>query len=336
MATIIYPETFAGSTKPGVWEPDVLGVGFSQQTLFLASDEEGPVVATVVKYVDAHTDPAKTPVLYVHGWSDYFFNRQFARFWARRGHPFYALDLRKYGRSLRDWQSPGQVEELIQYDEELVQACRLIRQDSGGQRRQRLLLAGHSTGGLVLSLWANRHPERVAGLVLNSPWLEFQGSALMRQFASAMIDPWNILTPRRELHLPKPEYYFRSMADSEQGQWQLHPVWRPPGGFPIYPSWVKAILNGHAEIAKGLSIEAPVWTVLAAESQIWSAWQARMQQVDIVLDVQEVAARISGLGSEVTLYRQTGAMHDVFASFQPARGQAYEALSRWADGYVVA
>lgn len=335
MVVITYPENYSASTAPGVWEPDVLGPGFSQQTLYLAHDEQGPVVATVVRYRGSRTCLEKTPVLYVHGWSDYFFNREYAKYWADRGHPFYALDLRKYGRSLREWHSPGLVDDLVQYDEEILQACRLIRRDTGSEvSKQPLLLCGHSTGGLVLSLWAHRNPERVAGLVLNSPWLEFQGSALMRQFASAMIDPWNILIPRRELHLPKPEYYFRSMSDAHHGQWRLHPVWRPPGGFPVYPSWVKAILSAHAEVAKGLSIQAPIWTVLSSESQFWSAWQTRMQQVDIVLDVNEVAARVPGLGREVTLYRQPGAMHDVFASYQPARAEAYAALGRWADGYV--
>ncbi len=334
MVVITYPEGFSSSTKPGVWEPDILGTGFTQQTLFLANDEEGPVVATLVRYVGPTTDRSKTPVLYVHGWSDYFFNHEYARFWADRGHPFYALDLRKYGRSLRQWHSPGLIDDLIQYDEELLQACRLIRRDTGGLQRQRLLLTGHSTGGLVLALWANRHPELVAGLVLNSPWLEFQGSALMRQFASAMIDPWHILTPRRELHLPKPEHYYRSMSDAHHGQWQLHQQWRPAGGFPIYPRWVKAVLSAHAEVAKGLTIQAPIFTVLSAESQFWSAWQTRMQQVDIVLDVEQVAARVAGLGREVTLYRQQGAMHDVFASQQPARTEAYAALRRWLDGYA--
>ena len=38
----------------------------------------------------------------MHGFADYFFQTPAADFWVERGYDFYALDLRKYGRSLRD------------------------------------------------------------------------------------------------------------------------------------------------------------------------------------------------------------------------------------------
>ncbi len=90
----------------GAWLPDVLGAGFEQLSLELGSDEEGPVVATLVRHlpplVPSRTGPLRnTDVLYVHGWSDYFFQTELARFWTGLGAGFYALDLRKYGRSLR-------------------------------------------------------------------------------------------------------------------------------------------------------------------------------------------------------------------------------------------
>ena len=34
-------------------------------------------------------------VLYVHGWSDYFFQTHLADFWNEQGFDFYALDLRR-------------------------------------------------------------------------------------------------------------------------------------------------------------------------------------------------------------------------------------------------
>ncbi|MFC0581041.1 alpha/beta hydrolase [Micrococcoides hystricis] len=332
---ITYPDSYASSTPPGQWVTDVLGSDFFARTLPLARDEEGEVVATLVKHAPEDKTLTKIPVLFVHGWSDYFFNRGFAEFWTDRGHPFYALDLRKYGRSLRSWQSPGLVNDLVQYDEEIWQAYRLIRSEHGSHQVPfQLILSGHSTGGLTLALWAHRNPRRVRAMVLNSPWLEFQGSALMRQFTAAMIDPWSVLTPRRELHLPKPEHYYRSMADTDSGEWSLHPTWRPRGGFPVYPAWVKAILSGHATVAQGLQIPAPIWVSLAAKSQFWSAWRSRMQQVDIVLDVEQVAARVFRLGPEVSLYRQRAAMHDVFASRAEVRAEAYAALERWRVGYL--
>ncbi len=110
------------------WAPDVLGDEFEQLTLPLGSDDEGEVVATLVRALPRRSawqralrwalgpgdarELADTDVLYVHGWSDYFFQKRLARFWTGRGARFFALDLRKYGRSLRPGQTPGYISDL--------------------------------------------------------------------------------------------------------------------------------------------------------------------------------------------------------------------------------
>src|SRR5690349_19130718 len=147
------------------WIPDVLGDEFEQLTLELAADDEGPVVATLVRALPGPRSlwdrlrGRRLPldgvdVLYVHGWSDYFFQKRLARFWTERGARFFALDLRKYGRSLRDGQTPGYITDLAAYDEDIAAA--LDAMDRGAAQpgpRRRLVLLGHSTGGLTLSLW---------------------------------------------------------------------------------------------------------------------------------------------------------------------------------------
>ncbi|MGH9060169.1 MAG: alpha/beta hydrolase, partial [Acidimicrobiales bacterium] len=96
---------------PVGWGPDVLGAGYQARIIPLGTDDEGEVVATLVR-----RDPspragraglAGTAVLYVHGYNDYFFQTDLADFFAERGATFYALDLRKYGRSLRPHHTPN-------------------------------------------------------------------------------------------------------------------------------------------------------------------------------------------------------------------------------------
>ena len=58
-------------------------------------------------------------MLHVHGFADYFFHTEYAEWWADRGYDFYALDLRKYGRSLRAHQTPNYVADLSEYFAEL-------------------------------------------------------------------------------------------------------------------------------------------------------------------------------------------------------------------------
>src|SRR5665647_2111091 len=117
------------------WQPDVLGPGYEALTLPLDDDDEGHVVATLVRY---RPEPALRParaVLYLHGWNDYFFQTELAEYWHGQGAAFYALDLRKYGRSLRPHQTPTYVDDLATYDEELDAAVRTIHHDLGGYAR---------------------------------------------------------------------------------------------------------------------------------------------------------------------------------------------------------
>ena len=79
------------------YQPDVLGAGYEQATLHFPDDFEGKVIATLVrKKADQATNKA---VLYIHGFIDYFFQTEMAERFNQQGFDFYALDLRKYGRS---------------------------------------------------------------------------------------------------------------------------------------------------------------------------------------------------------------------------------------------
>ena len=114
------PVDLDGPTTDMGWQPDVLGPGFQQRTLPLLDDDEGPVLATLVRHVPAHDpdafpDTPSTPrfvALWLHGWNDYFHQRELARAVARLGGAFHGLDLRKYGRSLREWQMHGYITSL--------------------------------------------------------------------------------------------------------------------------------------------------------------------------------------------------------------------------------
>ncbi|EMH0102058.1 alpha/beta hydrolase, partial [Acinetobacter baumannii] len=79
------------------YAPDILGAGYEQLTLNFPDDYEGKVVATLVR--KKATQPTQKAVLYIHGFLDYFFQTEMAEQFNAHGYDFYALDLRKYGRS---------------------------------------------------------------------------------------------------------------------------------------------------------------------------------------------------------------------------------------------
>jgi alpha-beta hydrolase superfamily lysophospholipase len=326
------------------WRPDVLGASFEQLTLPLGSDEEGELVATLVR----HRPPFRlrlgrgaasgADVLYVHGWSDYFFNPQLAEYWSNAGARFFALDLRKYGRSLRPGQTPGYITDLAAYDADIEAALSAMGHGTtdapGAASARPLILLGHSTGGLTLSLWAARHPRRAAALVLNSPWLEFQMSRVGREALTPMIAWGARFNPQGPLPNVDLGFYTRSVAKELDGEWEYSHEWRPDRGFTTHPAWLTGILAGHATVAAGIDVGAPVLTLLSARSTILPRWDAAMLTSDIVLVVDNIAERALKLGPQVSVARIDGALHDVFLSREPARGAAYRAITRWLRGYA--
>lgn len=323
----------------------VLGPDFLLRTLRLADDDEGEVVATLVRYaprpsgrwwraaeLSAALRPRRFDVLYLHGWSDYFFQADLARFWHGLGAQFYALDLRKYGRSLRDHQTAGYVTDVETYDEDLAAALAVIEGAGGGRRS--LVLTGHSAGGLVAALWAHRHPGRLAGLVLNAPWLEIPGSTFLRSISTPLLEQLARHQPRAPLPQVDPGHYSRTISAATGGEWTVDERWRPKPSMPVRPGWLLAMLTGHARVASGLAIDAPILVLLSDRTVISRTWTEDMRASDIVVDVHLVARRALELGPVVTVARVAGAVHDVVLSPRPVRERAYAEMRRWARGYL--
>ncbi|MGO2746582.1 alpha/beta hydrolase [Microbacterium sp.] len=340
------------------WVPDVLGDEFEQQTLPLGTDEQGEVVATLVRALPALPPPQpsgwerfvgrlrgepaeqKPPmlddvdVLYVHGWSDYFFQKRLARFWTSRGARFFALDLRKYGRSLRDGQTPGFIKHLSTYDEDIAVAREAMAADAPDGPR-RLVLLGHSTGGLILSIWASRHPEAADAVILNSPWLEFQ-IAPLRAAITPMVELQARLRPLEVAPQADLGFYARAqgeVADPDDPM-ETNPKWRPVPAMSVHAAWLRAILHGHRTVSDGLSIAAPVCVLLSARSAVPTHWSEELTSADSVLVVENIAHAALKLGSSVTVERVDGALHDVFLSRKRARDDAYARLERWVIGWA--
>lgn len=527
-----HPDDGAGTPPPPTaadgWVPDILP-GFERLTLELAPDEEGDVVATLVRPArgagsgadvgaggrtdeggagnpgegeaksireDAagsiHEDGAPdvgVDVLYVHGWNDYFFQTHVADFWERQGARFFALDLRKYGRSIREHQTPGFIRDLATYDEDIEAALvtmghpapapadatggdtALVGPDgsaptavssltgvlpagglaaaavralfseplsellsrgstaaesrpltegsstvedasgTGGPpavdpapdlltsasdpegsaelppspaatappadegrigagspptppssahvagseprhvahpgetledaahmepdpARRKLLLVGHSTGGLILSLWVSRHPGWADGLVLNSPWLEFQTRNLGRRLLEPGVRVHAALAPQNRMVNVDLGVYTRSISSRFDGEWDYDPTLRSDAGWHATPAWLSAILQGQEAVAKGLGITVPVLVLFSASSSLPLVWSEAAMHTDTVLDVVGVARRSADLGSHVTIVRVEGALHDVTLSAAPVREVVWTETERWFAAYM--
>jgi alpha-beta hydrolase superfamily lysophospholipase len=311
---------------------DVLGTGYTARTIPLPDDDEGEVVATLVHHRPTGT-PTGDAVLYLHGFSDYFFQTELADFHTARGSDFFALDLRKYGRSLREHQTPGYITDLRDYFAELDEAVRIIRAEYGARR---VMLNAHSTGGLIAAIWAHWVRERglVDAVVLNSPWLDMQGSWLVRTPGTEALDVIGKLKPSAVVRANEAGVYGYSLHHEQHGEWDFDTVWKPLGGFPVRAGWFRAVRRAHRWVHYGLDIRCPVLVMCSTGSRFPRSWNEEAQRFDTVLDADQIARWSPKLGRHVTLLRIEGGMHDLVLSAKPVRERVYAETARWLDAYL--
>ncbi len=315
---------------PDPWERDVLGAPYTARTLSLADDDEGPVVATLVHRPADVGTPTRQAVLHVHGFADYFFQTEAAQFWGQRGYDFYALDLRKHGRSLRPHQTPNFVADLRAYYEELDLAHELVSRD-----HDQVVLSAHSTGGLTVPLWLHDRGHPTAGVFLNAPWIDMHGDAFTRLMALPVIHRLGFFYPMREIPREVDGSYAMSLHRDHGGEWDFDLSWKPLESWPVYAGWIRAVRRGQARIARGLEIDAPVLLVSSDRSgHPTSPEDPDLTRTDVVLDVERMRRRAVQLSRHVTVAQVPGALHDVTLSPQPARTRVYDELRRWLSAYV--
>jgi alpha-beta hydrolase superfamily lysophospholipase len=284
------------------------------------------VVATLVHRPAGR--PSGRAVLHVHGFSDYFFQTRYAEHLTSLGYDFYAIDLRKCGRSLLPQQTHNFCRSLDEYYPELDAAIRLICERDG---HSSLVLSGHSTGGLLVPLWCSDRPELpVDAVVLNSPWLDLQGAFWLRtRVAAFVLDRVGRREPYRVIPRGVSGLYVESLHRAYQGEWDFDLAWKPKDSIPVRAGWLRAIRAGHRRIHDGLRLRGRVLVMTSARSSDPEEWSDDVTTTDIVLDVSQMTRWAPGLAEDVALVRIDGAMHDVFLSREPVRAEAYEHFTRW-------
>jgi alpha-beta hydrolase superfamily lysophospholipase len=273
--------------------------------------------------------------LYVHGFSDYFFQAELADFFAERGLAFFALDLRKSGRARQADQTAHYVSDLRLYDAELDRTLDVLAAEHPGLP---VVAVAHSTGGLILPLWLDRRRARpggvapVAGLVLNSPWFDLQGTPTQRGPITQALRVLARVRPMRTLP-PAVTTYGGTLHVSGTGEWDFDLALKPLEGFPVTFGWLNAIRRGHARLHRGLDVGVPSLVLRSERTHFSTAYSPADDRADTVLDVRQIARWAGCLGGETTVVPIADARHDVFLSLPEVRKQAYERVGSWLDDH---
>lgn len=320
------------------WQPDRLLEGFECCELPLvdaplAPGEPAdllPLTATLVRPVRADgVARQRHALLYVHGWNDYFFQRHLADEMTSLGYDFHALDLRRYGRSLRPGQLPGYIDDVAQYEAEFDAALEVLRRD-----HDLVTVMAHSAGGLFASLWAGSRPGAIDGLVLNSPWLAQSGNPLVQGAATAVATMLGPRLPTTVIPVQNNGLYRRTIEPSSANDWVMDEELKGTTSFKLRVGWFSAILVGQQRVQQGLSIDAPVLCLTSARSLFVKAWDEGMRSADTVLDVEAIGAAASRLGPHVTIVRIDGGLHDLALSAPGPRAVYFDEIRRWVAAYL--
>ena len=317
--------------------------GYWQHTFGLGPDPdgEGDLVATLVRR--GEPDPSATrAVLMVHGFTDYFFNTEQADHFAARGFAVYALDQHKCGRSWREGQTPHFTTDLARYDTELERTLDLIAEESPVAD---VLICAHSTGALIVALWLDRlrrrgeiARRRITGLVLNSPWLDLQGPAILRTAPTgAAIRAMSRINKKRVLRPPAEGGYGATLHKEFGGDFDYNLAWKPIGGFPVTFGWLHAVRRAQIKLHRGLDVGVPNLILRSDRSvrEVTDPAKAdEIQRGDAVLDVKQIARWAGCIGNRSTIVPIVDAKHDVFLSVPESRQAAYRELDRWLDWYL--
>ncbi|MCW4629042.1 MULTISPECIES: alpha/beta hydrolase [Marinomonas] len=313
---------------------DLLGANFRARTFSFAGPKT-QVHTTLIHHIG--NPDATNAILYVHGYTDYFFQTGLAEHFINLGYRFYALDLQGYGRSIRPSTPPNWCESLEQYGQDLDIALATMKQDGVNQ----VVILGHSTGGLVVSTYLAQPyalPEReshynkafpkVIGLMLNSPFLALPFPPKILNRVSWPIRVLVSLLPFSYLRAKKISLYAKTIHCVFGGEWDYRLDWKPAQGFDLSFHWLREVIHAQRNLANQ-RIKIPTLLCHSAASTIGKLTVEDVQQGDGVLDVESMVQAAKKTFTNLTQVSIAQGFHDLYLSHETARTTYLSAMSDW-------
>jgi alpha-beta hydrolase superfamily lysophospholipase len=305
--------------------PDELGKQFVKRTIVMPNDYEGKVVCTLIKHTGLNlSDKA---VLYIHGYNDYFFQSEMADRFAKAGYRFYAVDLRKCGRSILPNQFATNAKDMSEYFADIDTARAIIEHEGASK----MILIGHSMGGLITSLYADAKGNNLKfdAMILNAPFFDFNENGWNEKVAIPAVSFLAHFLPNMTVTGSTSTAYGESLHRKYNGEWNYDFSKKALSSGAKHWCWIAAIHRGQEKVRNGLNIDCPILSLSSAKSVYGTTWNAGFQHADAVLDVKDIQQLSNYLGQKTTIAIIPGAMHDVILSPKNVRDAAYRKMFRW-------
>lgn len=228
----------------------------------------------------------------------------------------------------------GNIRNINEYFEDIDSAIHHIKAEGN----ETLLLLGHSTGGLVASLYLDQLDRKnddsqtpfITGLILNSPFLDMNMRWMTEKVGVPLVAGLGMVAPNYKLPIKDNGMYGRSIHHKYKGEWEYNLKWKQLSP-PIYASWLKAIYAGHRKVKHGLHITQPILVLYSTQSVYGKTWQEDFRLGDAVLDVNDIEKLGKKLGKNVQTAAIQDGLHDLALSNREARKKYYKEIDKWID-----
>lgn len=296
---------------------------YTSQDIKLNPDYEGEVKAVLI--ASNYNSGKRKSVLYLHGYVDYFFHPHLGEKFHQNDFDFFALDLRKHGRSIMQHQHPNYCKDLKEYFEEISIAIKKIKSENNS-----LFLLAHSTGGLTASYYMNYGKERdsIDGLILNSPFLDFNQTKIEKALTILLSSIIAKVSNYAKIEGALSPAYAQSVHKDYYGSWDFNLKWKPIEGFPTYFKWILAIAKAQKKLEKS-DIPIPILLMHSSGSKKLKKYSEVAMTNDIVLDIKDIIRVGKKLGNKVELFEVQNAQHDIFLSPEPVREEGFRKMFTW-------
>lgn len=311
------------------WHPDILE-GYEARYVNQGEAFDGPCRSTIVR-LRADSSSCRG-FLYIHGFNDYFFQAEMGRRFVDSGYHFYAVDLRRYGRSREPWQYPFNIRDQKEYFADIDSAISQMHRDGITD----ITLGGHSTGGLTVAFMAAEKGTGIGvqRIVTDSPFLAWNFKAFYRKCLIPSVSFLGGLFKNAKIKQSKCDGYAYSLLKEYDGEWTYNTDWKMIYSPPVTFSWIRAIESSQkSTLRKASRIAVPLLVMHSSRKVDGCNWDTAFRYGDAVLDpsmLQQKGEQIKGKSKRaVEVCAIDSGLHDLILSLKPHREAAYDTIFRF-------
>lgn len=272
---------------------------------------------------------SKKAVLYIHGFNDYFFNKEFPKEFLNQGYSFFAIDLHNHGKNMNKDTKRYYFTDVKEFYPEINKAIDIIKEE---YKIENITLYGISQGGLIAALFENDN-QRVDRLILDSPFFDFHFNWFLENIGLPLVAKIGYFFPQLKLTSNEVNIFGQTIHKDFDGEWDIDMNLKAIStNAPVYLGWISAVYKAQQKLQNGLDIKVPSLILYSNKSTSEQSNKKYHHNTDIVLDVKDMkkyADKLSINKSLITKKEIANAMHGTLISPKPVRQKAYQKIFAW-------